>query len=1618
MSSWSVINLLKYSLVYSFLWVVESLIIQFCTKRLGEIINKKNTKMAKLEAIYNFFINKIGDFINYSRKVFITINLGYDHLKDIDILKLIAQNIETEYEEYLKKNVLRHIFIILRFSLFLIISYYVFTATGIKLLIERIISNGVAYNTFNTMFQWQPQTTEKVMDTIFYILLIGLFMLIVFIIYRLQCSIFGRKTHNSVLKKIRNLNERIDSSLIFERSNRAEFGNKSGILGFSNKRSKRYPIADIRTIEKILIDIFKDIRKIIPSDLRPQFIFVLDEMDKIEPHENITVSEKEEESSGNEIDKYYSIETTRERKNTINAILSNLKHFLTTAKAKFIFIANREMYDASLADVSDRNYFIGSIFSQVINVESFYSDYSDRKSGDLTSMTEWYVCQFLFPEWYIIKNSDKDNLFNLNEYNNYLGQNFSKEIKKENLNEIFESDEVKSIFNDYSKLKEYIDDIIIGFDKNSNYLIQIIRTKIEDGFKVNIDSNEKKNKQSKQKIIDYLYKKEEEEYTEKRKREKVILTLRNFITLLAYRSNGAPKKITSIFERYVSRPKETLENNINQFVIGFNSGNLFLNFGYYDQYSFNLISYLVNPVIMLINTKTKDFGDKLLVSSTFLVDHIFKFHKNGFSWRNLELMPEILDINKAPELRKIINRIIEHLSKTHIDKIISGLYQFRFSREISEEINFISKISEREAAAFNFTLDESLSLKRYHKKNILELEVKYSKHMDKPDFIHSLSALHMILGDLHFYDEEYNEAIAEYLEAVQDLRYMDIKEDQIHLFVLYVRNMLKLGLVLEKRKFYELAYITYEKLMSRIISFREIDLHKFGLEEAMSTSYETTNKGLIKKLTNNDVQKKKDTPELTNYDREFGRIKSNKAQFSSDEFIKEKILTSNFTPLKQSVLSKMSTYESIQLIYQPLIAKLQVIEKYNVNGIGINDIVRIIKEYSYIKKMIGTEEKYIVRTEFWIKLANVLFYKNGLLPNYKDNKKIKKLFLSNCNSLKINESDCNKCSEKFLKPVCAKICNRQQNIIDQTIINFPCRACRYYFESLRIICEKLFDIKDSNEKNNTPKVFFNYFNKIAKKLLNEKTCNIFMKTKTGFEELAHTTSFLGNIFLSCSYFKNPKNEFIKIFELVNGFINIANKSTDEMSVNNILKKVIDVTKSLDPPNTYMLSILYNYLSGILYLMIGDHKNYVFQLQKIMQLMKIIISNCIRKEKLREIYAFAIGIKKVIVRNAIHSIYRSHQNVSRVLIERLQKIYMGDIPPNPTGIKDIDIKNISLNDEIKSIIQIMDDILLKIDFKLIDYGLPNNETLMKTYALNKLSISPFSIVNSMEKRIYEIFYKVKLNFNILKKLNLTIKKIYKKDINKYNSEFEKKLKDYNSKLKLDIDNDKDNPVFHFFTNIEFKKELKKHMFKSKSDIKDDENNSFSHNFPNFFVYPVEYLITDSIFCLYQLINQFNMYEISYRTNYSFLASVHEKMGNWCIYYNAYVVYMDKYDENSQRIQKHLEKLIGSENPSTLTPNYHFELAVQYYESAIQVHTEGKAYKHLIKKMDYFNDDYNSELYHFYAAMERYNLNTKQVRDKYEEIRTKVRAATVNSYEAYSSRESVRNGRYKLDTITKN
>lgn len=119
----------------------------------------------------------------------------------------------------------------------------------------------------------------------------------------------------------------------------------------------------------------------------------------------------------------------------------------------------------------------------------------------------------------------------------------------------------------------------------------------------------------------------------------------------------------------------------------------YLSFGYYTQEKVNFIHHLTYPIMQTIINRSNLYGDKLLVSSSFLISHIFKLHNNGFSWRNLEQTPELQEINKTPEIREYIGSIIDFMNHTHLTSIACGLFHYKFPMRIAEEISYHSKIS-------------------------------------------------------------------------------------------------------------------------------------------------------------------------------------------------------------------------------------------------------------------------------------------------------------------------------------------------------------------------------------------------------------------------------------------------------------------------------------------------------------------------------------------------------------------------------------------------------------------------------------------------------------------------------------------------------------------------------------------------------------------------------------------------------------------------------------------------------------------------------------------------------------------------------------------------------------
>lgn len=869
------------------------------------------------------------------KRIKIKINLGKEIMNERDVLCLITGHIKNKYEEYLNAGHNKPFWMYLRhlcaFGLATITLKFSLGPLG------KSISDNSSYK--HAVGRFFRKTYEIIGDSPFTKAIVVLIVLlgVAWLVYKLFDRIISLFDYSQKsLKKLTDLSDRLSSSINESDGNIPNLSNSFLNISLFGRRNREIPSADIRDIEAELIEIINTInsRFCIPAN-RVQFFIVLDELDKAEQKDssdsNIQDSELTPPEFSSSINGFTEGNSNTERRKVVLQMLGNMKLFLTTASAKFIFISGRELYDAFLADISDREYAISSIFSGVLNVSSFL--YPEREQSDISSLTEQYVAETLLPENYLLKKAQENALKN-------------GVIKKE-----------------IPSLRWYI-----------QYLTELAE---KEGL-----SDE-----------ELRFRKEEIRH--------ITIFLKNFIVYLSHVSNGAPKKIVLYFEKYIKRKEDLVTyydwpDNIECGV----RKNYALYFTPEDQQKIGFISYLAAPIMDVITNNVSNYDDKLLVEASFLIDHLFKFHGRGFSWRNIELTPELLDVNKTPELRDFITSIMEFMQQLHISSILVGLFQFKFRKRISEELSYISRVSDEAAAMFNFTLNESHPVKQYYAK-LLNYYLNISQKSDPSGtnnmYGDVISRIHISLANLYFMEENYSRALQEYRCA---LNYLDrvIKPDSqesLSSIITRVRCMLKMGLTCEYSKNYETAYVIYCNLVDAVISVREVDERKFGLQlvDRWTNDWRikqpmVVDPGVFKRVSNNpygylcsdryyhqiynlvwDDANKKGIPQNPHYE-------GAEYSLNFDNLISG--FSKNLSPEKSHIIAKLSLFEDVRLIYKAILAKLFIIEKMNMNGITLSNIEVAEAEFKYLHRTTNVKEKFFLSCDFLNELGKIVFYKNSL----------------------------------------------------------------------------------------------------------------------------------------------------------------------------------------------------------------------------------------------------------------------------------------------------------------------------------------------------------------------------------------------------------------------------------------------------------------------------------------------------------------------------------------------------------------------------------------------------------------------------------------------------------------
>lgn len=933
----------------------------------------------------------------------VTVNLGQEVLHERDVLSLIALNVREKYSRFVHNRQNRPItsFVFIGgicIVSFLLTKYVLFDAFCLLggLLHDQLLKITEKANWFSAtivgFLEWLKKLLVVEPDSrgfINYLAVFSFYLLIYYIIIRILKAIRKHAYFISVpfdaLRRLDVLCDRIAATVNVEEGSHPQYSSSFFNFSFGKEgRSKTLAKATVRELEQELLGIMNEINgDDCPRDYRAQFIIVFDELDKItkaaQKRERVTSLDENETNPefDTSVKGFTDAMAYEERKQNVLRLLANMKLFIASVKAKCVFISGHELFDASLADLSDREFAISSIFNGVLNVSSFLSP--EREQSDVSSMTEVYLATMLLPDSYLKRKIEenvldngvlKDELPGLRWYNEYLME---------------------------------------------QHVLHHPITKSRDEVKKKVEEI-----------------------------RHVIEFLRCFAVYLSHVSNGSPKKIATYFEKYIKVNYDAIRQFdwYDEIVVGKPTEKdvrkqCVLYFSPEDQKLINFVHYIASPVMNAITNEVSHYGDKLLVSSSFMLDQIYKYHGKGFSWRNLEQMPELLNSNKNPELRDSMSSIVEFLLQTHITLISSGVFQYKFHKQISEEISALSKTSEEAAAIFNFTLNESETVKRYNTR-LLWHYVNLAKALDdKTRYNTVLERIHENLGDIYFSEEDYYRAIHEYRSALQCMTAVAITPENL---LPYLKCSLKVGMSYEYRRTFENAYMVYCQIINKLVHLQWFEEKDLGLDYTLRLTHDWRTKQPVL-VDRNATKWLFGFFPNAEYRRQFQSglyedIKDNSSfnpQYSLDSDKTISSLSANYTPEKSDIFLKLTAFEDVKYIYQAIIAKLFAVEKMEVSGITQSSIDAAEAEFITLYSATNYKEKFMLAVDFFSKLASILYYKNNFVTADPIDNMSSALYVFDINVMAV------------LDDYCFKVCG-DRNGDDAIIIKDDVRA---YFDKLK-----------------------------------------------------------------------------------------------------------------------------------------------------------------------------------------------------------------------------------------------------------------------------------------------------------------------------------------------------------------------------------------------------------------------------------------------------------------------------------------------------------------------------------------------------------------------------------------
>ena len=429
----------------------------------------------------------------------------------------------------------------------------------------------------------------------------------------------------------------------------------------------------------------------------PEITFVFDELDKLGPK-----VDSEDPGGGANAEDATLMNAERQRSIALHRLMSDLKRLLSAAPARFVFVGGRQLHDEWLADQTSRHPLLTSIFNAEIYLPSLLTDH--RLSHVLRDPDPPRLCLHDRLREYVALQHDRC-FANMQAWTTSRFRPACGHDQRWEQTESFFQPGQKPAY------REKIDELWS-------------RLNVLNPFSPGGDGPPPPWAR------DFL---------------------RGFIHFLTYRSVGNPKRLRELLFGFLEPTGRVVPDHLRWSHQALSCLDM-LYFDDDDIFRIQMIDTVYRHVVDRFGGQLVRRDDKIAVSLFFMSDFLFKFHRRAFAWSSLERIEELVHIHRAPDLRRMLEDLVEHGAGRFLHRVLNGMYAFRFRSEISCEIEYLSRRSEDDLAAFNFTLDESQALKRLYQ----------TATRGEGGNAEALAGL----GELFEFDEEYEAARQYYRQAI------------------------------------------------------------------------------------------------------------------------------------------------------------------------------------------------------------------------------------------------------------------------------------------------------------------------------------------------------------------------------------------------------------------------------------------------------------------------------------------------------------------------------------------------------------------------------------------------------------------------------------------------------------------------------------------------------------------------------------------------------------------------------------------------------------------------------------------------------------------------------------